>query len=43
MMLIVSELTFEVKIVFSSLLTTIMCVRSWPVPRIQSTLFVAGS
>ena len=43
MMLIVSELTFDVKIVFRSLVTRIMWVRSCPVPRIQSTLLVAGS
>ena len=43
MMLIVLELTFDVKIVFWSLATRIMWVRSWPSPSSQSTLLLAGS
>ena len=43
MMLIVAELTFEVKIRSRLLETKTMWVRSWPVPRIQSTRCVAGS
>ncbi len=42
-MLIVFELTFDVKIVFKSLVTRTMWVRSWPVPSTQSSLLVAGS
>ena len=43
MMLIVLELTFEVKIVFWSLETMIIWVRSWPRPSSQSILLLAGS
>src|SRR5260370_19181802 len=43
MMLIVPELTFEVKTRSSAADTTTMCVLSCPVPINQSTLCVAGS
>ena len=43
MMLTVPELTLVVTINFLSGETQIMCVLFWPVPRIQSTLPVAGS
>jgi hypothetical protein len=42
-MLTEAELTFEVKIVWVSGATTIMWVRSCPVPRTQSIFRVDGS